>query len=1195
MDQQHRLRKLKEIDAEKLFPEFLSEGDKRQLRKLKSVRNKKHSAASNVNTNNKQEPVSQVSTNGLLEPAVDFNLTALVQDLVDPKTGKMRELVDTRSLPRAKNFYDYCFRILGSDIHAPWAVQMWLAVMSLGEVCPRCTNPKYMDVRNIRKDMPSKRLNSPKRMTFLEFGVCPRCGATRRELLHSGEMQYRNQATWILGQRCVTADTMLLTVNGVEEIGNLLRDKKNGYSDFSYAVHNGAHLEQTTLCFAAKPEPLYSVELEDGGSIECTKDHPLMTEHGWKKAADISADDFIEVAVNTQCFGNTIPTWEEAIAFAKNNVKGGSTDTVVFNNLSGKIGADFFILLGLYVAEGSSTTITQKDEVVSAFIERALSYVFANGYKYREKCYAHVAVGHMAYSFFRFFFGDLNKGSYKQEFPRCVLSAPKTYINRFLRGLFEGDGYIDKQGSIHYYTVSRRLADQLRVVLYNLGYYPIIYTKIAQSQNGTAALCYVVTLTRRDLEKFAIEVGFISTFKRKRLDYFLRKKYTNNVPFGVERCTPSLALRFATFVKNCISELKNTAGVPNEVPESHIYSRYTKHFDIYQFFGLSAKGCYRGCSEVKRWRKALYVNRTKIQKACEHILQNHTGYLSYSLISEAQALLSLSERFFVKVKSVKRTEPKPTYDLVMPETHRFIGNAIVNHNSGKSSTSAVVASYVLHCYLMYPMLASMTNSMQASTELVFIFCSLSYDKAYSVLWTPFKNIIDSAQWYKSYFALLDQYKEQYGKELYVNKSTILAFANKNIKCFATGPKASSLRGNTAIMTLLDELGLFPLPNPSKEVSEGDTNRRADSDEAYTSLLNSLATVGAAQKELVESDHNDAPPCLMLSVSSPVSKRDKVMRLLEESKTNPFIFATRLATWEVNPYLEKDSPLIASAFAADPRKALRDFGACPTETAAPYFDFHTIPKIFNGRPNSHILTYQYGAENSVWGTVRQVNAYDAPTVMALDAGLVNNSFAVAVVGYNQQTNKTETICLLEVMANNTVIDFEKMYTNVLLPLCQQLNVCLVCADRWNSIDHLHRIRSDRGIRMNKPITYVKQYSLKHRDFEAVKAMIANQTITAPRVKPELAEKIIAGSVGDYKHELIDRPVEHFMLQLLTVTDLGPSMCPGKAEGFTDDLTRAWVLAVTMLNKEKVIELVEYNRQFIKKKSLGIGVAVARRMF
>lgn len=716
MDQQRRLRKLKEIDAEKLFPEFLSEGDKRQLRKLKSVRNKKHSAAINA-SNNKQEPViSQVSTNGLLEPAIDFNLTALVQDLVDPKTGKMRELVDTRSLPRAKNFYDYCFRILGSDIHAPWAVQMWLAVMSLGEVCPRCTNPKYMDVRNIRKDMPSKRLNSPKRMTFLEYGVCPRCGATRREMLHSGEMQYRNQATWVLGQR-----------------------------------------------------------------------------------------------------------------------------------------------------------------------------------------------------------------------------------------------------------------------------------------------------------------------------------------------------------------------------------------------------------------------------------------------------------------------------------------------SGKSSTSAVVASYVLHCYLMYPMLASMTNSMQASTELVFIFCSLSYDKAYSVLWTPFKNIIDSAQWYKSYFALLDQYKEQYGKELYVNKSTILAFANKNIKCFATGPKASSLRGNTAIMTLLDELGLFPLPNPSREVSEDDTNRRADSDEAYTSLLNSLATVGAAQKELIESDHYDAPPCLMLSVSSPVSKRDKVMRLLEESKTNPFIFATRLATWEVNPYLEKDSPLIASAFAADPRKALRDFGACPTETAAPYFDFHTIPKIFNGRPNSHTLTYQYGAENSVWGTVRQVNAYDAPTVMALDAGLVNNSFAVAVVGYNQQTNKTETVCLLEVMANNTVIDFEKMYTNVLLPLCQQLNVCLVCADRWNSIDHLHRIRSDRGMRMNKPITYVKQYSLKHRDFEAVKAMIANQTVTAPRAKPELAEKIIVGSIGDYKHELIDRPVEHFMLQLLTVTDLGPSMCPGKAEGFTDDLTRAWVLAVTMLNKEKVIELIDYNRQFIKKKSLGIGVAVARRMF
>ena len=706
---------LKKIKADELFPDFLSDEDRRQIRILRSKAKKK---AKEDHAEQRKQTVKEAMS----VRVEDFDLQAMVNDLVDPKTGKMRELVDTRSLPEASNFYDYCYRILGSDFHAPWSVQMWLALMSFGEVCPRCSNKKYLDVHNVDKKLPSKKLISSKRLTLLEHGVCPRCGATKKELLEKGELNYINQAVYILGQR-----------------------------------------------------------------------------------------------------------------------------------------------------------------------------------------------------------------------------------------------------------------------------------------------------------------------------------------------------------------------------------------------------------------------------------------------------------------------------------------------SGKSSTAAMMASYVLHRYLMYPVLASMTNSMQASTELVMIFCSLTYQKAYDVLWTPFKNIIDQSQWFKNYFALLDSYKDQYGKDLYINSKSILAFANKNIKCFPTGPTASKLRGNTSAMTLLDELGLFPLPDPTKPVSEDDTNRHADSDEAYTSLLNSLATVGAAQKELIWAGHYDAPPCLMLSVSSPISKRDKVMRLLEESKTNPYILACQLPTWQVNPYLEQDSPLIASAFKADQRKAMRDFGATPTETANPYFDPLVVTKCFTGRPNSHQLTYQYHKvqdDSFVYGSVRFINKYDGPTVMALDAGLVNNSFAIAVVGYNAQTKKTETVCVLEVIAKDgNTIDFEKLYTSVILPLANDLNTCFVVADRWNSADHLHRIRTDRGQRKGKPVTYSKQYSLKIKDFEAVKAMMANGSVICPKLNPELGQKILNGNIADYKKELIERPVENLYLELLTVTDYGPTTCPGKAEGFTDDIARAWVLAVATINKEKVNELVEKARPFLRNtpSTIGFGVYVRGRSF
>lgn len=714
---QDQISVLQNIKADKLFPALLTQDEKKKIK----AKRKKPVAEKTKKVKVEDTKSADVPHTGeIMELGVDFDLKSLVNSCIDPKTGKMRELVDTRSLPEAKNFYDFCYRILGSDIHPPWAVQMWLASMALGEVCPRCTKPKYMDVFQIDKKMSSKDLNSKNRMTFLEHGVCPRCGATRKEILNNKELPNYDQAVFILGQR-----------------------------------------------------------------------------------------------------------------------------------------------------------------------------------------------------------------------------------------------------------------------------------------------------------------------------------------------------------------------------------------------------------------------------------------------------------------------------------------------SGKSTTAAIMAAYVLHRYLMYPVLSSMTDSMQASTELVFIFCSLTYQKAYDVLWTPFKNIVTNAQWFKAYYQLLDQYKEQYGKDLYVKGESVLAFANKNIKCYPVGPTASRLRGNTAIMTLLDELGLFPLPKPDEVVDENDTNRRASADEAYTSLTNSLTTVEAARNELIQRGFNDAPPCLMLSVSSPVSKRDKVMRLFADSKTNPFIFAARMATWQVNPHLEITSGPIASAFATSERKALRDFGAQPAEGAAPYFPEESVIACFCGRPNSHTLQYQYDDKNHfVWGTVRKVNQCNEPTVMALDAGLVNNSFAIAVVSYNQQTHKTETVCVLEVIAkDNNVVNFENLYRAVILPLCEQLNVCLVIADRWNSVDHLHRIRNDRGMRQGKPITHVKQYSLKVKDFEAVRAMMANHTVTSPAISKEWRQKILDGQIGDYKTDLFGRPVEHFFLQLLTVNDLGPGLCPSKAEGLTDDIARAWILAVATINREKVMELVDNNRRFVKSTSAtyGKGIFVLGRSF
>ena len=515
-------------------------------------------------------------------------------------------------------------------------------------------------------------------------------------------------------------------------------------------------------------------------------------------------------------------------------------------------------------------------------------------------------------------------------------------------------------------------------------------------------------------------------------------------------------------------------------------------------------------------------------------------------------------------------------DKLMPWYNQFV--YVWGQRSGKSSTAATMAAYTLHKYMKYPMLATLTKSMQRSTQLTGIFCSLSYDKAVEVLWTPFKNIIDNVGWFQEYFALLDDYEQKTGTALYLNQKTNIVIGHKNLHIFPTGPTASKLRGNTSFFCILDELGLFPLPDPTKHKdTENDVNRRADSDEAYASLNNSLLTVNNARLELIKQGYFSAPPSYMGSVSSPVSDRDKVMRLLADSQHNRYLYGCNLATWEINPYLERNSPEIESAFLSDPIKAMRDFGAKPNSSSNAFYSSNIVQTLFTGAPNTH--TFQYKSEGTqVWGVVKQVSSVRFPCVMALDAGHVNNSFGVSVAYYDFDDKRIKLACALECMPEKGCeVNFTKLYTECLLPLAKQLNCVYVLADQWNSIDLLQRLMQDGGKNpKGKPRIQAAKYSLKRSDFDAIASMFRNGNVVFPAIPKRELDSIVKKGVADYKKELYNKPIHHLLLQLLTVVDNGPGRCPSKAPGYTDDLFRAVALSIAKINTDKIMNRLEEAR-------------------
>lgn len=132
-----------------------------------------------------------------------FDIAAAMAASKDPLTGMMRDLkIDDRDLPLAKNYFDYCYKVMGGPLTEtpPWARQMWTALMLFGEVCPRCSNRKWFkDIENVPKTFQTHEMIS--QLQLMEYGICPKCKANKYELYKSGELRVYNELVLVWGQR----------------------------------------------------------------------------------------------------------------------------------------------------------------------------------------------------------------------------------------------------------------------------------------------------------------------------------------------------------------------------------------------------------------------------------------------------------------------------------------------------------------------------------------------------------------------------------------------------------------------------------------------------------------------------------------------------------------------------------------------------------------------------------------------------------------------------------------------------------------------------------------------------------------------------------------------------------------------------------------------------------------------------------
>lgn len=441
--------------------------------------------------------------------------------------------------------------------------------------------------------------------------------------------------------KCVTADTLVLSNQGIKTIKEIVERKDNQLKLF-----NGTKFEQPCGYYKNFVMPCETISTKSGISLTGTLDHgvTVMTKEGIKRKnlKDVKVNDYVVVSKNSEIYGSTVDISKFYVDRTNNHQS--STITIPLT-----LDAELGEFLGLMVADGTIfkrgfRLAKRNKEVVDKFT-------------YCVKKYFNAPLK-------EFFFTDKNKGVqgayYSEVFtsqvsqwllglgglspknkyvPNIILSAPKAIQCAFLRGLFE-DGTVNvKKGKfdhIEFATESEKCSKQVQTMLFNMG---IINTRKKYRKN-----LYTIYIYRESAVKFYEQISFISQNKIDRLKECLKvpKHTCSNVvfPYGIDFCKTIMKdYPFTSMDKAVLNTLSN--------------------------------------------KTTMTVNMMKRFLKCFANAGVQDERISY--------LTNLSNNFyFDQVTKIEETQ-KETYCVEMPETHQFVQNSVCGWNCQGSEAKAVIA------------------------------------------------------------------------------------------------------------------------------------------------------------------------------------------------------------------------------------------------------------------------------------------------------------------------------------------------------------------------------------------------------------------------------------------------------------------------------------------------------------------------
>jgi DNA gyrase subunit A len=326
---------------------------------------------------------------------------------------------------------------------------------------------------------------------------------------------------------CLAGDSLVVTGRGLVPIARL----SDGAEEIASRVLSaGGRVNTASRWFDCGPFPTWRVSTRRGYEVTGTANHPLLVcvpgeekrvELVWKRVDQLQVGDWL-VLDRSEGF------WpEEPVDLREHHPVFAAASRTERHPLPERLNEDLALLLGALVAEGTfRPNVVEfgncEGEFADVFAETwgrifptcRLHTFHRAPYSYGKKPWRQMQVVSLQMIAFLRNLG-LSGRSAEREVPDVVLRSPRDVAAAFLRGLYEGDGAVERCGRsvlrVALCAKNRAILRQVQTLLLRFG---IAATLNEEKERGTWRL---LILGQENLQRFADGIGFVSATKREAL------------------------------------------------------------------------------------------------------------------------------------------------------------------------------------------------------------------------------------------------------------------------------------------------------------------------------------------------------------------------------------------------------------------------------------------------------------------------------------------------------------------------------------------------------------------------------------------------------------------------------------------------------------------------------------------------------